>query len=313
MKPCEIIEREAARWILRAETPDWSVADERELRAWLEQDTVHRVAWLRLKSTWSRADRLAALRPTATGAVVRRPRHRWWAMAAGIAGLALLAGLSWLQADTGYSTGVGGRESVALADGSRLELNTRTHVRAQIAPGRREVWLLRGEAYFDVKPDPAHPFVIHAGDHRVVVLGTRFSVRRERGRFEVAVLEGRVRVEPVIASPGKPPVIVRDGDILYGKPAGTVVASHADDRVRRALSWRHGTLEFDQSSLRDAADQFNRYNRKQLVLLDDATAQMRIGGSFDADGVEAFSRLLAQAFNLKVEERGDEIRVSQPR
>lgn len=312
MKPYEIVEREAARWVSRAEAPEWSSADERALQAWLTQDIAHRVAWLRLKSVWRRADRLAVLRPGAAGMAPRRSRHRRWAIAAGFVAAALLAGLPWIESDAGYSTGVGGHESVALADGSRLELNTSTRLRAQVEPGRREVWLLRGEAYFDVKPDPVHPFVIHAGDHRIVVLGTRFSVRRERGRFEVAVLEGRVRVEPVNPVPGKPPVIVGGGDILYGKPAGTVVASHATDRVRRALSWRHGTLEFDQSTLQDAAEQFNRYNRKQLVLADDATARMRIGGSFDANGVEAFSRLLGQAFNLKVEEHGDEIRVSQP-
>lgn len=313
MKPHEIVEQEAARWISRADAPEWSAGDERALQAWLAQDALHRVTWLRLKSVWRRADRLAALQPRVSPRAMPRPLSRIWAMAAGVAAIALLAGLSWLDSDTGYSTGVGGRESVALADGSRLELNTMTRVRTQIESDRREVWLLRGEAYFDVKPDPDHPFVIHAGDHRVVVLGTRFSVRREQGRFEVAVQEGRVRVEPLDASPGKPPLIVHGGDILYGKPVGTVVANNAADRVRRALSWRHGTLEFDQSTLQDAAEQFNRYNRKQLVLMDADTARMRIGGSFDANGVEAFSRLLEQGFNLKVEARGDEIRVSQPR
>jgi hypothetical protein len=38
-----------------------------------------------------------------------------------------------------------------------------------VDPSLRHVWLDKGEAFFDVKPDPAHPFVIHAGDHKVVV------------------------------------------------------------------------------------------------------------------------------------------------
>ncbi|MGZ1567889.1 FecR family protein [Xanthomonas citri] len=226
--------------------------------------------------------------------------------------LAVLLNMPWWGPGTRYTTEVGGREVMALSDGSRVELNTHTELRAQVDPSLRHVWLDKGEAFFDVKPDPAHPFVIHAGDHKVVVLGTKFSVRQERERLEVAVLEGKVRVEPMVAKPGRPPVIVQGGGLLYSKPAGTLVAVNAQDKVRRSLSWRHGTLEFDQSTLADVAAQFNRYNEKQLVLMDTETAHMRVGGSFDAVGVDAFARLLATGFNLRVETHGDQIRVSQP-
>lgn len=312
MSPHKDIQQVAAQWINRAESPQWTAQDQIQLQAWLEQDTAHRVAWLRLKSVWTRADRLAAVR------AVQPPRiHRWrapmrWAIAASVAMLAVLFTLTGWGPGTRYSTEVGGREVIALSDGSRLELNTHTQLRAQVDPSLRHVWLDKGEAFFDVKPDPAHPFVIHAGEHRVVVLGTKFSVRQEREHLEVAVLEGKVRVEPLVAKPGRPPVIVQGGGLLYSKPAGTLVAVNAQDKVRRSLSWRHGTLEFDQTTLADVAAQFNRYNDKQLVLMDPETAHMRVGGSFDATGVDAFARLLATGFNLRVETQGDQIRVSQP-
>lgn len=306
------IEQVAAQWINRAQSSQWTAQDQRQLDAWLGQDTAHRVAWLRLKSVWDRADRLAAVRG------VQSPRtRRWaspvrWSAAAAVAMLAVLLNMPWWGPGPRYTTEVGGREVMALSDGSRVELNTHTELRAQVDPSLRHVWLDKGEAFFDVKPDPAHPFVIHAGDHKVVVLGTKFSVRQERERLEVAVLEGKVRVEPMVAKPGRPPVIVQGGGLLYSKPAGTLVAVNAQDKVRRSLSWRHGTLEFDQSTLADVAAQFNRYNEKQLVLMDTETAHMRVGGSFDAVGVDAFARLLATGFNLRVETHGDQIRVSQP-
>ncbi len=306
------IEQVAAQWINRAQSSQWTAQDQRQLDAWLGQDTAHRVAWLRLKSVWDRADRLAAVRG------VQSPRtRRWaspvrWSAAAAVAMLAVLLNMPWWGPGTRYTTEVGGREVMALSDGSRVELNTHTELRAQVDPSLRHVWLDKREAFFDVKPDPAHPFVIHAGDHKVVVLGTKFSVRQERERLEVAVLEGKVRVEPMVAKPGRPPVIVQGGGLLYSKPAGTLVAVNAQDKVRRSLSWRHGTLEFDQSTLADVAAQFNRYNEKQLVLMDTETAHMRVGGSFDAVGVDAFARLLATGFNLRVETHGDQIRVSQP-
>ncbi len=312
MSPHNDIEQVAAQWINRAQSSQWTAQDQRQLDAWLGQDTAHRVAWLRLKSVWDRADRLAAVRG------VQSPRtRRWaspvrWSAAAAVAMLAVLLNMPWWGTGTLYTTEVGGREVVALSDGSRVELNTHTELRAQVDPSLRHVWLDKGEAFFDVKPDPAHPFVIHAGDHKVVVLGTKFSVRQERERLEVAVLEGKVRVEPMVAKPGRPPVIVQGCGLLYSKPAGTLVAVNAQDKVRRSLSWRHGTLEFDQSTLADVAAQFNRYNEKQLVLMDTETAHMRVGGSFDAAGVDAFARLLATGFNLRVETHGDQIRVSQP-
>ncbi|HFL6955517.1 TPA: FecR domain-containing protein, partial [Stenotrophomonas maltophilia] len=197
------IEQVAAQWINRAQSSQWTAQDQRQLDAWLGQDTAHRVAWLRLKSVWDRADRLAAVRG------VQSPRtRRWaspvrWSAAAAVAMLAVLLNMPWWGPGTRYTTEVGGREVMALSDGSRVELNTHTELRAQVDPSLRHVWLDKGEAFFDVKPDPAHPFVIHAGDHKVVVLGTKFSVRQERERLEVAVLEGKVRVEPMVAKPGR--------------------------------------------------------------------------------------------------------------
>ncbi|MGV8932689.1 MAG: FecR family protein [Luteimonas sp.] len=306
------IEELAAYLISRAEGPDWSTQDQTDLDAWLGQEVAHRVAWLRLKSVWQRADRLAAVGGTQLPSVQHWPQSNRWAIAAAMALVAVLVNVLWLAQESRYNTGVGGRELVSLSDGSRLELNTRTVLRTHVDETVRHVWLDRGEAFFDIKSDPEHPFVVHVGDHKVVVLGTKFSVRKERDRLEVAVLEGRVRVEQLVADPRKPPVIVHGGDMLYGESSRLVVALNVDSKVRRSLSWRHGTLEFDQSSLAVVADQFNRYNHKQLVLMDPQTAQIRVGGSFDATGVDAFARLLANGFDLHVETKGNEIQVSQP-
>ena len=112
MSPHKDIEQVAAQWINRAESPQWTAQDQIQLQAWLEQDTAHRVAWLRLKSVWTRADRLAAVR------AVQPPRiHRWrepmrWAIAASVAMLAVLFTLTGWGPGTRYSTEVGGREVI---------------------------------------------------------------------------------------------------------------------------------------------------------------------------------------------------------
>jgi transmembrane sensor len=69
-------------------------------------------------------------------------------------------------------------------------------------------------------------------------------------------------------------------------------------------------LVFDRSTLAEAVAEFNRYNRKKLVIEGEDTADVRIGGSFEADNIDAFGRLLEEAFGLSVENRGDEIVIS---
>ena len=137
----------------------------------------------------------------------RRPLLSRWRPAAMAAGLALAVGLGSLVATQQlggrrvYATELGGHATVPLADGSKIELNTDTKLRAALAEEQRTVWLDRGEAYFEVSKDPNRPFVVMAGDRKVTVLGTKFSVRRDGDRVSVAVAEGKVRVDPVHATP----------------------------------------------------------------------------------------------------------------
>ena len=80
--------------------------------------------------------------------------------------------------------------------------------------------------------------------------------------------------------------------------------------MENELSWREGMLVFDRSTLADAVAEFNRYNRRKLVIEGEVAGEVRIGGSFEADNIDAFGRLLQQAFGLSVEDRGDEIVIS---
>ena len=55
------IEQRAAEWLARREFNAWADEDEHALQAWLDADTGHRVAFLRLQAAWSESDRLQAL------------------------------------------------------------------------------------------------------------------------------------------------------------------------------------------------------------------------------------------------------------
>jgi ferric-dicitrate binding protein FerR (iron transport regulator) len=57
---------------------------------------------------------------------------------------------------------------------------------------------LEGEARFLVRPDPAHPFEVHAGNAIVTAVGTIFTVRANpwEPTVRVSVEQGTVLVAP---------------------------------------------------------------------------------------------------------------------
>jgi len=326
MSAARDIEDRAARWLIRREEPDWSERDQAELDSWLAESMAHKAAFWRLEHGWREADRIRSL-GLAAEQHGERPASlvfRWWKPAAIAASLAAVVGVGAIQfapdrqpsgheavmAQVRFDTPVGGRRTVPLSDGSRIELNTATIVRAGVASDRREVWLDRGEAYFEVAHDADRPFIVHAGSRTVTVLGTKFSVRRDENRVIVSVVEGRVRIEDSRTGQAARAAIISGGDVAIARGPSTLLAARSEERVESALAWRDGMLAFDQATLAEAASEFNRYNPKPIVITDPQAASIRVGGTFQASNVDAFVRLLRDAYGLRVTSDPDAVRIS---
>jgi transmembrane sensor len=310
------IEAQAAEWLMRREQPEWSQADQVALAGWLDESMSHKAAFWRLEHTWQVADRIGAL---SARDIAPRPRRRglplkWWQASALAASLLVAIAFIGLHSrpvlspqpsvDT-FDTGIGGYRIIPLVDGSRVELNTATVLRTLISRQRRDVWLDRGEAFFEVAHIEGTAFVVHAGPRMITVVGTEFSVRRDGEKVTVAVVKGRVRVEDTTRGESSGATMVTPGDVAIGLGASTLVISKPVAAVEDKLSWRDGRLVFNGSSLAEVADDFNRYNRQQLLISDPSVAAIRISGTFKASNVEAFVRLLKEAYGLKVELTAD--------
>ena len=312
------IEAQAAEWLARRDGEGWTEQHQQELDAWIDAATAHRIAWLRLESVWRRADRLGSLHNPERKAVPVTPlwpalNARAWRIAAGVA---VLVGAAWLgmaglrTQPERYQTALGQSTALALQDGTRVTLNTNTRMRASLAASQRTVWLDKGEAYFEVMHDASRPFVVEAGTRRVTVLGTRFSVRRDdNGQVRVNVVDGRVQVSPAGTAAAGAPAIIARNDSLIAAGDAVLVSHETDQQTASRLSWRQGRLVLDQMTLAQAAQEFNRYNQRQLVIADPVAAQLRIGGSFNVDNIDGFARLLQQGMGLKVERQGDTIKI----
>ena len=311
----EQIEELAAQWVSREDrglAPDESSA----LAGWLEQSTANRLAYLRLKAGWQKTERLVALRraQTVANAEPWLLRRRVLAFAAAILVLMAVGAGIWLRTRPAspavYATHFGERPVLHLSDGTNIQLNTGTQVRTSVTRAQRTVTLEHGEAYFEVVHDANRPFVVLVGNRRITDLGTKFSVRRDGDDIKIIVTEGRVRVDIANASQATAPVYAVGGNVVVAKADETLVASKSLKDIDDDLSWRAGMLVFDQETLASAAAQFNRYNRRQIVVKG-AARDIRIGGSFSADNIEVFALLVRNALGLKVTQEDDQITISQ--
>ena len=78
-------------------------------------------------------------------------------------------------------------------------------------------------------------------------------------------------------------------------------------QIARALAWQGLRLEFQEMPLGDVVAEFNRYNRRKLLVRDRATAAIVVGGNFRADNADGFVRLLESSFGVTARVEGDEI------
>jgi transmembrane sensor len=311
------VEQRAAEWLERRACENWNEASDTELESWLAQSPAHAVAFMRLEAAWNRTTRLAALqkpmrRANANAqASSRVPVLKIAAAVVVTAAVSIGGSLLALHKETQtFATTIGGREALSLIDGSKIELNTDTVLRMAEGSTQRKVWLDKGEAYFDIKHDAAHPFVVMVGNHRVTDLGTKFIVRQEGDRVEVKLLEGSARLDANDGAPSQTAVL-KPGDVAIATANATSVTRKPMKELANELGWRRGVLMFDHTTLAEAVAEFNRYSRQKLVIADPQVAKLEIGGTFPSDDVKLFGRATRIALGLHVEERNNTIVISQ--
>ncbi|MCK0127556.1 FecR domain-containing protein [Erythrobacter sp. F6033] len=202
---------------------------------------------------------------------------------------------------SGYSTKVGQMAQFTLPDGSVIELNTGSEVQVNYSAAERNLTLVRGEAVFTVSKDAQRPFIVAAGQNRVVALGTVFSVRKRDSEAQVTLIEGRVRVD-------------RDGTVGSGKSTQLTPGEQLSilpDRpfaiskteLSQIASWREGRLVFEQTPLREVLDEFNRYSNEKHVLRDEELGSFLVSGTFRIKSSEHFAATLEAGFPVLVRAR----------
>jgi ferric-dicitrate binding protein FerR (iron transport regulator) len=209
-----------------------------------------------------------------------------------------------------YATRPGERQKVTLADGTQFILApaSRLRVPGDYWAGDRSV-AVEGEVYFAVVHDPAHPFVVRAGNAVTTDVGTAFDVRSYPADPEVrlAVVEGAVAVAPAAsggsrcpdpmqqpaapcaASAGAPAIA---GDLAIVTPDRRVVIRHGGD-VASATAWTTGTLVFRDAPLPEVVTELSRWYGVSIVLGDETLRLRHVTATIDQRSVTTVLDVLA--------------------
>lgn len=322
---------DAAGWDARLRSADCTSEERMAFKVWRNASARNRREYDRLQRTLGvlRASRdspeIRALREWATDSSLKSARtrlHRRYAVwgSAAAALLLLLAAGPWLlrflasggslfvdPTTTNLVTEIGERSTFRLDDGSSVVLNTNTRLSLDFSGPERRAALLQGQALFEVAEDSAAPFIVEAGSQRIRAVGTEFEVYFEGVEVMVTLIDGIVDVSLEDRVPGSDTEPVR---LL----AGQRLTAHAEkptthpdiESVDAALAtiWQTGRVFFDDTPLRDAIKEMNRYSTLKIVLDDDSLGDLRVNGMFQsgrqvnfANALEAYFPLLAVRFS----------------
>ena len=216
--------------------------------------------------------------------------------------------LWWGHRGQTYSTDLGEERSIALVDGSTVNIDSNSSVRVRFDKAQRLIELLSGQAIFRVAKDPAHPFVVRSADMTVRAIGTEFDVYRKPTGTVVTVLEGRVSVQSgelrQLAAASSLPVIAGE-QVIVTPEGGATKSEHAN--LAAATAWTAWQLVFDFTPLSEVAAEFNRYNIRQLVIEGPQLRAFKVTAIFRTTDPSSLVRFVKSLPDVAVEEAADRI------
>lgn len=146
---------------------------------------------------------------------------------------------------TVLTTPAGKRMAITLHDGSRVTLNENSTLKYPAVFDKQREVMLTGEAFFEVKKDSLHPFLVRTAELTTQVLGTSFNVQTLPGKITVAVVSGKVNVSKA----GESVVLSPEEKVTYSR--STSVMQKGSANLLDVLAWKNPSLKFQDTPLSD--------------------------------------------------------------
>jgi transmembrane sensor len=211
-----------------------------------------------------------------------------------------------------------------LPDGSEVWVNAGSRIRYayDVDKNTREIYL-EGEAFFKVKHDPQHPFIVHAGNISVTALGTEFNVEayKNDNTIKTTLIEGKVQItmaekpeQKIILSPNeKLSVIAKElpaNDESFKKEISYKVEHIEHISIGSPvteLAWIEDKLAFQNEAFYELSKRMERRYNIHVIFRDASLKKESLTGTFENETIQKALNLLQMTTPFRYRMEGDSV------
>ena len=195
-------------------------------------------------------------------------------------------------------------KTVALPDGTLVSLNSNTHLKypKQFANHTREV-TIEGEGFFEVTPNKEKPFIIHAGNAQIKVIGTSFNVNAYPNEklIEVIVKTGKVRViNKAAEAKQSQELILNPGDKGTMENSGNALLKTTNENPN-FLAWKTHELNFRSTSLGEVISNLEKVYKVTIRLDDPQLSTLLLTAHFNNYSLDFILKVIETTFKLETQ------------
>lgn len=176
------------------------------------------------------------------------------------------------------TTGIGEKLTLTMPDGTRIIVNSESTIQFSSAYGHEDRLItLKGEAYFDVAPDSLKTFLVQTKEGMTQALGTAFNVSTKNNAFQVALVEGKVKV-----AIGQNTTHLAPGQMaVYKHAKNNTEIKVKKFNIEKVTAWKEGKLKINNKSLGEILKELEYRYGVSFKIDPDLDLKQRISGTFE--------------------------------
>lgn len=240
-------------------------------------------------------------------------------IAACAAAILIISGALWYvtsvkNTTTDFTTAYGEIKKIVLPDQSQIMLNAHSHIsfkRDWNKDDAREIWL-DGEAYFNVKHlnktgsrlEKSERFIIHTKLLQVEVLGTVFNVKDRRGKVEVSLVSGSVKV--MVKDEKDKQWILKPGEVaVYSNSSAVLEKQVQDPGIYKA--WTERKMLTNNTTVQEIIQAIEDQYGHKVILEDAELANRRIDGTIPFKSESNVLFVLSNILDIDIEKTNNTV------
>ncbi|WP_316847486.1 FecR family protein [Pedobacter psychrodurus] len=204
----------------------------------------------------------------------------------------------------------GAEYKLALADGTTVMINSASVLRFPVninATNSREVYLEKGEAYFQVAKNPNKPFIVHANGMDVKVLGTTFNINTYTNTTRTTLVEGKVEAK---SAGNQTAILAPNQQAVFNQE--TKALRKADVDVMPFVAWANGKIVFEEATLDEVMNQLSLWYDYDVEFQLDKIKQVHFSGEIERYGdIKTVLNIIEQTGGVKFGIKNRRIYVDQ--